>query len=359
MHPDPLELLTIEREIRELATSAEAFAKARAECARTIDSARAVADEIAPRVHELEEAARERRRERSEIVSGRVELERELNEALEAESMATARRAQFEQRAAGLRAAEAFAASNRADAELKEDLERAERETVTARRADHEARLSEEHAKQALGDEQRAAAMRKALEERVDAIREQEDALNRRRDAAERAVADARDELERARSDVDRALAEAQRLDAEIASYVEKRRQTETRLRGARSDAKERLEARLAELQATEVSLQRQREEIERLIAVVDAEGPIDAPLDFSLLEPVAPSAPFARKTPPKKSAPSKPHPAKPAKAKPATAKPGGDGAGAKTPAGGIDVGLARMLVNTFFPRRDKPGGTK
>ncbi len=370
--PDPLELLTIEREIRELSTSAETFADARAECGRAIERACAEAGEIAERLHVAEELARERRRDRGDIVLRRVDLERELNEALEVEALASVRSAQLAQRAAGLRAAAAFASSNRADAELAKDPDRAAREDLTVRRAEHEARLCESQAAEALGEEQRVTKIRKHLEERVDAIREEEAMLNRRRDEAEAILADVRDEMERAQAEVDRASAEAARLDAEVQRYGEKRMRTERRLRTVRDQAKVRLEVRLAELRATETSLRRQREEIERLIAVIDAEGPIEEPLDFGLLEqlpaldapaqstpslpvPVANGAQRAingsRRTAPSAAAPAKPV-AKRSAPRPANPAPANNSA---TPGdGSIGVGLARMLVGTFFPRADK-----
>ena len=60
MPPDSPELLTLEREIRDLADSAETFAEARAECERAVERARARVAEIAVHLHDAEESARER-----------------------------------------------------------------------------------------------------------------------------------------------------------------------------------------------------------------------------------------------------------------------------------------------------------
>jgi hypothetical protein len=287
--PDSQILLRLEAELADAVQDAEFADAAQAQATRRVAAAETEMTRLREEHDGFDDGAREHRRLHAEQARTRIEAERQLNAAFEREAFAVAGREQAEQRAAGLRAAQRFAASNRAAAEAKGDHEGADRERQVEASADRQAAEHEHHAADAASEAERAAVHRADLELRVRDERDLEARLGDERDASDAGASSAREALKFAQDEREAARTESKNCEARVNDAQLRRSLAEARFRDACGALRVDVEGRLAVVHADEAVLQSRRSELERLMALLDAGGPMSGWRDFEPLPELPP----------------------------------------------------------------------
>lgn len=263
------EVVSIERQMRELTESTLATARERAMLEASIMEARKTLERAKVELPVAERAAKERRQMQVDAIRGRAELERRLNDLVESEGLARTRRQQAEQKAQGFKAAAAFSSMARTEAEAGGDGARAERERMVEDRALREGANAEARASEERAEENRIGKLRAEVAGHVAAEREVEAAIAVEREDFENRVTALRADIERAGFELHEAEVNLARLDADRERLATERNAADEKLREVSKRARLEIESRIAELRSAEADLARERGEQERLLAAL------------------------------------------------------------------------------------------
>jgi hypothetical protein len=263
------DLAEIEQRLRDLTEHALEAARERAACETAADRARETLEAAHAELPVAERIAKERRQAQHDALRGRAELEHRFAELSEVEELTRARRLQAQQRAQGFRAAAAFAGAGRTEAEAGQEIERGQRERLVEERAAREAAAAEARASEELAEETKVGRHRAEIEKHLEAERALEAEIRSDRTGAEARVTTLRETIESASFELHEAQVNLERLNAERERLAKERALAGERLREVGARAREEIEARVRELRAKELEIALEREEQERLLAVL------------------------------------------------------------------------------------------